>query len=89
MKNEYRNSKKQQNKASRKAKNKACWQAWAYRYSLENDKRIKVTAKGVNAINREFEYKIDLHAIRKLKFDKFKDDFDYDISPFCLAQELR
>ncbi|MBF4490824.1 3'-5' exonuclease [Psychrobacter sp. N25K4-3-2] len=57
--------------------------------SLENDKRIKVTAKGVNAINREFKSNIDLHAIRKLKFDDFKDDFDRPISPVNIANELK
>lgn len=57
--------------------------------SLVSDKRIKVTAKGVNAINREFDSNIDLHTIRKLKFDDFKDDFDRAISPFSVAQELR
>ncbi len=57
--------------------------------SLVNEKRIKVTAKGVNAINREFHSNIDLHAIRKLKFDDFKADFDRAISPVSVAQELR
>lgn len=57
--------------------------------SLENDKRIKTTAKGVNAINREFDSDIDLQAIRKLKFDDFKDKFDRSISPKSVANELK
>lgn len=56
--------------------------------SLVNEKRIKVTVKGVNAINREFESNIDLHAIRKLKFDDFKDSFGRPISPDSVAREL-
>ena len=56
--------------------------------SLNNGKRIKATAKGINAINREFESNIDLQAIRKLKFDDFKDDFDRPISPASIANEL-
>ncbi len=54
--------------------------------SLENDKRIKTTTKGVN---REFDSDIDLQAIRKLKFDDFKDKFDRSISPKSVANELK
>lgn len=57
--------------------------------SLENDKRIKTAAKGVNAINREFGSNIDLQAIRKLDFDNFKDKFDRSISPKSVANELK
>lgn len=56
--------------------------------SLRNDKRIRTTAKGVNAINREFESNIDLHEIRKLKFDDFKDKFDRNIHPSSVANDL-
>ena len=48
--------------------------------SLKNDKRIKATAKGINAINREFKSNIDLNTIRKLKFDNFKNRWG-DIIP--------
>lgn len=57
--------------------------------SLCNDTRIKATAKGVNAINREFETNIDLHAIRKLKFDDFKNNFDRQISAQSVGNELK
>ncbi|WLP95930.1 3'-5' exonuclease [Psychrobacter sp. M13] len=57
--------------------------------SLCNDTRIKATALGVNAINREFETNIDLHAIRKLKFDKFKNNFDRQISAQLVGYELK
>lgn len=56
--------------------------------SLCNDTRIKATARGVNAINREFETNIDLHAIRKLKFDNFKNNFDTQISAQSVGNEL-
>ena len=53
--------------------------------SLNNGKRIKATAKGINAINREFESNIDLQAIRKLKFDDFNDKFKID---YCKTKYL-
>lgn len=57
--------------------------------SLENDTKIKVTAKGVNAINREFESNIVLSEIRKLKYEKFRDNFGNIISPQDVASSLR
>lgn len=57
--------------------------------SLCNDTRIKANARGVNAINREFETNIDLHAIRKLKFDDFKNNFDRQISAQSVGNELK
>lgn len=66
----------------------ACNELVSIADSLESGKRIEATAKGVNAINREFKSNIDLHAIRKLKFDDFKDQFDRPISPVSIANEL-
>lgn len=57
--------------------------------SLCNDTRIKANARGVNAINREFETNIDLHAIRKIKFDDFKNNFDRQISAQSVGNELK
>lgn len=67
----------------------ACEELERIANSLENDKHIKATAKGVNAINREFESNIDLNAIRKLKFDDFKNKFDRSISAQSVSYELR
>lgn len=57
--------------------------------SLKNDKKIKVTAKGVNALNRELESNINLKEIRKLKFDDFKDGFGNKIPASNVACTLR
>lgn len=57
--------------------------------SLNNDTRIKATARGVNAINREFDSNINLQDIRKLNFANFKNKFGSDISPHSVASELR
>ncbi len=57
--------------------------------SLETDTHIKATAKGINAINREFDSNINLQDIRKLDFANFKNKFGSDISPHSVASELR